>query len=110
MTISTTRFAAVIAVALCWLAASLSASAIEIQEVTSPKGIKAWLVEVHALPLIAMNFSFGAGGATDPDDKLGISHFLSGMLDEGAGELDSEAFRVRLDELSLRLSFESRCR
>ena len=67
MTISTTRFAAVIAVALCWLAASLSASAIEIQEVTSPKGIKAWLVEEHALPLIAMNFSFGAGGATVHD-------------------------------------------
>ena len=107
MTTATTRFAAVIAAAVCWLAASLSASAIEIQEVTSPKGIKAWLVEEHALPLIAMNFSFGAGGATDPDDKVGISHFLSGMLDEGAGKLDSEAFRVRRDELSLRLSFES---
>lgn len=34
--------------------ASLPARAIEIQEVTSPGGIKAWLVEDHSIPFTAL--------------------------------------------------------
>jgi zinc protease len=92
------------------LFSSLFASAVhafEIQEVKSPGGISAWLVEEHSIPLIAMSFSFRAGTASEPPDKAGITYFLSGMLDEGAGPLDADAFRKRRDELSARISFES---
>ena len=34
-----------------FLASAASANAFTIQEVTSPGGIKAWLVEEHAIPL-----------------------------------------------------------
>jgi zinc protease len=81
--------------------------ALEIREVKSPGGITAWLVEEHAIPLIAVSFSFRGGTASEPVDKAGVTYFLSGMLDEGAGQLDSEAFRKRRDELSARLSFEA---
>jgi zinc protease len=80
---------------------------IDIQSVTSPGGITAWLVEDSTIPLIAMNFSFAGGAAVDPDDKAGLANFLSGMLDEGAGDLDSEDFQMRMDELSIRMSFRA---
>ena len=37
----------------------------KIQQVTSPGGIKAWLVESHANPLIAIRFAFRGGAAQD---------------------------------------------
>jgi zinc protease len=88
-------------------AASPPARAIEIQSVTSPGGITAWLVQDDTVPLIAMRFSFAGGAAGDPPEKAGVAHFLSGMLDEGAGDLDSAAFQTRLDELSIKLSFDA---
>ncbi len=45
------------------------ANAIEIKEVTSPGGIKAWLVESKSIPLIAMDFSFEGGSTSDPVGK-----------------------------------------
>ncbi|MCE7887284.1 MAG: insulinase family protein [Alphaproteobacteria bacterium PRO2] len=81
---------------------------LDIQQVTSPGGIKAWLVEDHSVPVIAMQFGFrGAGGALDPADKQGLSRMLSNTMDEGAGELDSQAFQKELRDLSIALSFGS---
>jgi zinc protease len=82
-----------------------SAQAFEIREVTSPGGIKAWLVSDSTIPMIAMNFSFRGGAASDPAGKQGRTYFLSGMLDEGAGELNSEAFQERMSELAVRMSY-----
>ena len=87
--------------------APAAGNGIDIQSVTSQGGITAWLVEDDTIPLIAMNFSFAGGAAVDPDDKAGLANFLSTMLDEGAGELDSEAFQRRLAELSIRMSFQA---
>lgn len=92
-----------------WLAIALpaSASAFTIQEVTSPGGIKAWLVEEKAIPLMAMNFSFRSGSAQDPEGKDGVSTFLTGMLDEGAGNMLSEDFQKKKEELAFRMSFST---
>lgn len=79
----------------------------EIQEVTSPGGIKAWLVESHQVPLIAMKFGFAGGAAHDPKDKGGLASFASGMLDEGAGDLDSIAFQERQEELAVKMEFDA---
>jgi zinc protease len=86
---------------------AVEALAIDIREVRSPGGIHAWLVEEHSIPLIAVSFSFQDGAASDPPGKSGLTHFLSGMLDEGAAHLDSEGFRQLRDRLSFRLSFDS---
>jgi len=79
----------------------------KIQEVTSPGGIKAWLVESRQVPLIAMRFSFIGGAAQDPSGKEGLANFVSGMLDEGAGKLNSEQFQERQEELALRMNFDA---
>jgi zinc protease len=70
-------------------AAASASQALEIQQVRSKKGITAWLVEDHTVPVIAMNYAFKGGGAADPKGKFGLAHFLSAMLDEGAGDMDS---------------------
>ena len=79
----------------------------KIQEVTSPGGIKAWLVEERSVPLVAMRFVFKGGSAQDAAGKEGTANFLSAMLDEGAGDLDSAAFQERMEELAVRMSFSA---
>jgi zinc protease len=81
--------------------------AFRIEEVTSPGGIKAWLVESKAVPLIAMRYSFRAGSTLDPAGKEGVANFLTGMMDEGAAGLDSAAFQKLRDELSFKMSFDA---
>lgn len=83
------------------------AQATEVQAVTSPGGITAWLVSDDTVPLIAMNFAFRGGAAQDPEDKPGVASLLSTMLDEGAGDLDSAAFQRRLEDEAVRLSFDA---
>jgi zinc protease len=84
-----------------------SAQAMNIQKVVSSKGIEAWLVEDHTLPIIAMQFGFPGGAAQDKDGKEGTAYFVSGMMDEGAGDLDSEAFQERVESLAIDFSFEA---
>jgi zinc protease len=82
------------------------AEAMKIQVVKSPGGITAWLVEEHAVPLIAMRFAFEGGSAQAPLGKEGVAHFLGGMLDEGAGDLDSKTFQERMEAIAMRMSFD----
>ncbi|MGI9406924.1 MAG: insulinase family protein, partial [Hyphomicrobiaceae bacterium] len=86
---------------------SKSGHAMEIQDVTSLGGIKAWLVEEHGLPLIAVKFGFSSGSTQDPDGKEGVANLLTVMLDEGAGDLKSAAFQERMEELAVKMSFDA---
>ena len=82
------------------------AEAMKIQVVKSPGGITAWLVEEHAVPLIAMRFAFEGGSAQAPLGKEGVAHFLGGMLDEGAGDLGAKEFQERMEAIAMRMSFD----
>ncbi len=99
------RVAAIAGLALAAIVWSVSAQAIDIHKVVSPKGITAWLVEDDSIPLISMSYAFAGGAAQDPADRPGVANLLSGLLDEGAGGLDSQAFQARLDALSIDMSF-----
>lgn len=90
-----------------FLASVSGAQAFTIHEVTSPGGIKAWLVEEHAIPLMAMNYSFKGGTERDPAGKEGVSEFLTGMMDEGAGDLASAEFQKKRNELAFRMRFDA---
>lgn len=82
-----------------------SAHAMDVKKIKTPAGIEAWLVEDHSVPLVSFKFGFEGGSSQDPDGKEGLANFLTSMLDEGAGELDSNAFQERIEELAARLSF-----
>ena len=84
------------------------ASAFEIKQVKSTGGINAWLVEDHKNPLITMQFVMRGGSSSDPKDKTGLAYLVSGLLDEGAGDLDSRSFQALLEKNSISLSFNAR--
>ena len=105
-----TKRANTLATAAVTLTASLllsigPANAMKIQSVTSPGGITAWLVEEHGLPLVTVQFAFLGGSSQDPEGKPGVANFLSTMLDEGAGDIKSEEFQDREEELAAKMSF-----
>jgi len=84
------------------------AKAVEVQEVISDGGIRAWLIEDHMNPLMTMDIAFtGAGASTDPEGKLGLANMVSGLIDEGAGEMDSQTFRSEMENRSISLSFDA---
>jgi zinc protease len=82
-----------------------SSYAARVQKVVTPLGLEAWLVEDYTVPLLAFDFAFKAGAAQDPIGKAGVAHMVSGLLDEGAGPYDSEAFHRALDDKAVEISF-----
>ncbi|PZQ48962.1 MAG: peptidase M16 [Rhodovulum sulfidophilum] len=81
-------------------------AAIEITEVTSPGGIKAWLTEDHSIPMITLESSFLGGAVLDPAGQEGACALMTSLLAEGAGGLDSTAFAERREDLATRFGFD----
>jgi zinc protease len=54
-----------------------------IQETTLPGGIRLWLVERHALPLVHLSFVFRAGADADPVQKSGLGTLAADAIDAG---------------------------
>lgn len=84
---------------------ALPAQAIEIQEVTSPKGVEAWLVEDDSIPFVAIEFQFRGGASMDAPGKRGAVNMMTALLEEGAGTRDATAFARAVEDLGARLSF-----
>lgn len=80
-----------------------AANAITVKAVQSPSGVETWLSEEHSVPMIAVNIAFPAGAAYDPTDKPGLATFVSSLMDEGAGDLPSEAFKQALEARAIRI-------
>ncbi|MEO1677522.1 MAG: pitrilysin family protein [Pseudomonadota bacterium] len=99
-----TRIIAAAVLALC--AAFPARAAIDIQEVTTPGGFTAWLVEERSIPFVALELRFRGGASLDAADKRGAIHLMNGLLEEGAGDLDAQGFSVALEELAAEFSFD----
>ncbi|MFA6279506.1 MAG: pitrilysin family protein [Bdellovibrionales bacterium] len=93
-------FSPLLFLALFW-GTPVQAANPDVVEVTSARGIKAWLVQDSKLPLINMRFSFRGGVETDPEDKQGLAVLTSGLLTQGAGAYDDGAFQEKLAAQSI---------
>ncbi len=80
---------------------------IKIQEVTSPLGIKAWLVEEHGIPFTALDIRFLGGTSLDRAGKRGAVNLMTALIEEGAGDLDSQGFAAARDGLAAEFHFSS---
>ncbi|MGB8279215.1 MAG: pitrilysin family protein [Methylovirgula sp.] len=78
-----------------------------VQKIVSKTGVEVWLVEDYAVPLVALEFAFKGGAAQDPAGRPGVASLLAGLLDEGAGPYDSNAFHRVLDDYALEISFSA---
>jgi zinc protease len=97
------RFALIIAVLVPFGARA----AVEIQEVTSPGGITAWLVEEPSIPFVAMDIRFKGGSSLDPEGKRGATYMMMGLLEEGAGDRDARAFTEATEAVAANFGFDT---
>lgn len=98
-------FAGLFALLLALLPAA--AGAIEIKQITTPLGIKVWLVEDKSTPVVALSFSFVGGTASDPSGQAGITDLMAGLLTDGAGPFAAQAFRQRQEDAAASLGFSA---
>ena len=81
-------------------------AAVDIQEVTSPGGIKAWLVEEHSIPFMALELRFRGGASLDAPGKRGAINLMTGLIEEGAGDLDARGFAAAQEALAASYGFD----
>ena len=80
---------------------------VKIQEVVSPGGIKAWLVEEHSIPFTALEIRFRGGGSLDRPGKRGAINLMTALIEEGAGDLDAQGFAAARDDLAASYRFDA---
>ena len=78
---------------------------IAIQNVTSPGGITAWLVEDHEIPFTALEIRFKGGTSLDLPGSRGAVNLMAATLEEGAGPLDAQGFAKARDGLAAGFRF-----
>lgn len=82
-------------------------AAVDIQEVTSPGGITAWLVEERSIPFVALEIWFKGGASLDAPDKRGAINLMTALIEEGAGDLDARGFAEARDALAATYDFDA---
>lgn len=88
--------------------ASLPARAdVDIQSVTSPGGLTAWLVEEPSIPFVALEIRFRGGASLDVPENLGAVNLMTGLLEEGAADMDARAFSREADSLATSFDFDA---
>ncbi|KIC38734.1 zinc protease [Ruegeria sp. ANG-R] len=80
---------------------------IEIEEVTSPGGITAWLVEDHSIPFTALELRFRGGTSLDDPDARGAVYLMSGLIEEGSGDMDARTYARELESLAASFSYRA---
>jgi predicted Zn-dependent peptidase len=75
----------------------------KLERATLKNGTQLILAERHDIPVVQMSYEFKGGFSSDQGNRLGASSFAMGMLDEGAGDLDSLAFGNRAEALGASL-------
>ncbi|HEV7345851.1 MAG TPA: pitrilysin family protein [Devosia sp.] len=80
---------------------------VEFQQITSPQGIEAWLVEDYTVPIVTIRFAFEGGSTQDPEGKEGLANLMTALFDEGAGTLNSDAFQIALDAAGAEMGFSA---
>ena len=89
-----------IAIVALWFAALPAWAAVEIEEVTTDSGITAWLVQEPAIPFTALELRFRGGTSLDRPGQQGAVNLMTGLLEEGAGEMDARDFARSRDALA----------
>lgn len=103
-----TRYLRLLSFALLSLFLALPArAAVDIQNVTSPGGIKAWLIEEPGIPFTALEIRFRGGSSLDPAGKEGAVNLMTALLEEGAADLDAQGFAKARDDLAAQFRFRS---
>lgn len=80
---------------------------VPVRAIRTPGGIEAWLVSDSTVPMIVMSAYWQGGSASEPESRIGVTGVMADMLTEGAGDMDANAFKERLQDLNMSVSFSS---
>lgn len=99
------RILGIILAYLAFTAATVAQT--NVQEIISDGGIKAWVVDEPSIPFVAIEISFKGGTSLDSSDKAGATYLMTGLLEEGAGDLDATAFLRETERLAASFGFDA---
>lgn len=72
-----------------------------IQQFTTNQGVSVWLVEEPSIPILSLRMAWEAGETMDPEGVEGLTNAMTYHMNEGAGDLDAQAFFKRMEELNM---------
>ncbi|MCF6329603.1 MAG: hypothetical protein L3J02_07385 [Henriciella sp.] len=72
-----------------------------IQQFTTPAGISVWLVEEPSIPILSLRMAWEVGGTLDPEGMEGLTDAMVYHMNEGAGDLDAQAYFKRMEDLNM---------
>ena len=89
------------------LSATVATAAIDIKTITSPGGINAWVVEEPSIPFVALEIRIRGGASLDEPGKRGATNLMTGLIEEGSGDMDAQAFQTKLESLAASFSYRA---
>ena len=89
------------------LTASVASAAVDIKTVTSPGGIDAWVVEEPSIPFVALEIRIRGGASLDAPGKRGATNLMTGLIEEGSGDMTAQEFQTELESLAASFSFRA---
>ena len=82
-------------------------AAVDIQEVETPGGLTAWLVEEPSIPFVALELRFPGGASLDTPDTRGAVNLMTALIEEGTGDLDAQGFAAATESLAASYGFDA---
>ena len=89
------------------VSASVVSAAVDIKTITSPGGINAWVVEEPSIPFVALEIRIRGGASLDEAGKRGAVNLMMGLLEEGSGEMDAQAFQTQRESLAASFGYRA---
>ncbi|MFD1340798.1 M16 family metallopeptidase [Litorisediminicola beolgyonensis] len=88
------------------IAALPARAAVDIEVIETQAGHTAWLVEEPSIPFLALELRFQGGASLDLPGKRGATNLMTGLLNEGAGDLDAQGFAAAEESLAASFGFD----
>ena len=89
------------------VSATVVSAAVDIKTITSPGGINAWVVEGPSIPFVALEIRIRGGASLDEAGKRGAVNLMMGLLEEGSGELNAQAFQTKRENLAASFGYRA---
>ena len=84
-----------------------ASAAVDIQEWSTDNGMQVLFVEASEIPMLQISVAFAAGNSRDPEEKVGLSSLTSALLNDGAGDLDTDQLAAALDSMGIEFGSSS---
>src|SRR5262249_15615153 len=66
----------------------------KIERIKTPLGIEVWFVREPSIPILSLQATWRGGSSSDPAGQEGLAQLMTGLLNEGAGDLSADDFQI----------------